>query len=230
MTSVQQFVVIGLQVVVIVGLAHRSLAARACLLTLCLVTNTFAQALQFIHATAFHRWDVWTIKELVLILLAALAVAEVTARVFACLPSAGLRAWGALTLIAVTTGLMVWTAPGVGTGPSSPWLYLTVTQVLPRVALGAGLLCMATIAVMTWYEVPPDRFYRAILFGLAVYLLSYAGPMATSATSEASRFVMYYVTPSVYAAVMAVWAWVVWSREEELSIPRTIAQRVQPWR
>lgn len=211
------------------GLTRRRLAGRARLFTLCLAANTIVQILQLSSPTAFHRWDVWTVKELLLILLAASAVVEVTARVFARLPAAGLRAWGALGLTTITTALLVWTAPGVG-AHGSVWLYVTVTEVLPRAALGSAFLCMTTLAVMAWYDVPPDRFYRAVLFGLAFYLVAYAGPMATSATSEASRLVMYYVVPTAYAIVTAAWAWVVWSREDKLLVPRDVAQQVQPWR
>ncbi len=211
------------------GLARRRLAGRARLFTLCLAANTLTQVLQLCRPAAFHRWDVWTVKELLLILLAASAVVEVTARVFARLPGAGLRAWGALGLTAITTLFLVWTAPGVS-AHRPDWLYVAVTEVLPRVALGSAFLCMATLAVMAWYDVPPDRFYRAVLFGLAFYLAAYAGPMATSATSETSRFVMYYVIPTTYAMVTAAWAWVVWSREDELLVPRDVAQQVQPWR
>ncbi len=229
MVGLLHLTLIVLQLVAIAGLARRGRARRARLFTVCLAVNTATQLLQLGGPTLFHRWDVWAVKELLLILLVAAAVMEITARVFARLPYAGLRARGALAMTTVATVLMVWTAPGMSKD-GVDWLYVAVTEVLPRMALGSALLCMSTLAAMTWYRLAPDRFYRAVLFGLAFYLLAYAGPLATSGTSETSRLVMYHATPTAYVAVMTIWVRLAWTRDDEPCVPRDVACRVQPWR
>ena len=225
--AVGQFIVVGLQLMVLVGLVWHGVVRRAWMLPVYLVVNVAMQVLQAGWPTGFRRWNVWTAKELLVTVLAATVVIEISARVFASLPGAGLRVWAALVSIVAVTVAAVGQAPGLG---EQPWVYVTVTEVLPRTAFGAALLCTATLGVMVWYHVPPDRVYQSTLGGLGLYLVSYAGPMGSAATSEVGRFIMYRVTPVVYVLVLVVWAWAVWSREDTPDVPPSVVRRLQPWR
>lgn len=222
-------IVVG-HVVVLVGLVHRARSRRAWLLPVYIGVTALTEALWLLRSNA-RSWDYWALKELLLTLLMAAVAVEISVRVFAHLPGARRHAWGALVLVLVGTLLAVWQAPGVAGGlVAGTWRYVLVVQVLPRLAIGSVLLCVATLAVMAYYRVPLDPLHRAVLFGLALYLLLYAGPMASAATNEVGRFVMYNVTPVVYLAVLAMWAYVAWKAEPEPPASPDVVRRVQPWR
>lgn len=220
-----------LQVVALGGLVRERRGRRALALPAYLLTATFAQGVRLVWSDLALRWDYWALKELLLRVLMAATVVEIATRVFWQLERARRRAWMLLTLVVAATVLVGWQSvnlPG-GAAPGT-WHHSLVVDVLPRLAIGTILLCLCTLGAMAHYRVPLDPLHRAVLFGVATFLLVYAGPMGSADEHVAGRFVMYYVTPVVYIAVLCVWSWTAWRMEPALDVPRDVVERVQPWR
>jgi hypothetical protein len=227
--------IVAMQVVAIAGLVRRKRTRRVHTLPAYLGAAAFVRMLGLLSRDVAQSWDYWALTELALRLLTAAVVVEIAARVFAQLPRARRRMWAVLVLVVLGTLLAVWRAPGVAGGPGAgTWRFVLVVEVLPRLAFGAALLCVATLALMAWHRVPLDALHRAVLVGLMLFLILYAGPMASADTHALGRFVMYHVTPLAYLGVVAMWAYMAWRREapDEQHPPAApeVVERVQPWR
>lgn len=219
------------QVVVLIGLIRRRRTRAVRLLPVYLSVTAVVHLLRVASPDVARSWDYWALKELLLRLLTAGVVVEISMRVFARLPVARRQAWGALVLVGIGTALAVWRAPGVTGGPApGTWRSVVVLEVLPRLAVGSILLCVATLGAMAAYRVPLDALHRAVLFGLALFLLVYAGPMGSADTHAFGRFVVYYVTPPAYLVMLVVWAVVAWRRESAPDVLPEVLEQVQPWR
>jgi hypothetical protein len=226
---------IALELVTLTGLIRRKRAQRLRLLPPYLGVTAVMSAVPRVWSAVARNWDYWALTELALRLLTVAVVVEIAARVFAQLPRARRRMWAALVLVVLGTLLAVWRAPGVAGGPGAgTWRFVLVVEVLPRLAFGAALLCVATLALMAWHRVPLDALHRAVLVGLMLFLILYAGPMASADTHTLGRFVMYHVTPLAYLGVVAMWAYMAWRREapdeEHPPAAPEVVERVQPWR
>ena len=227
--------IVALQAVTLAGLIRRDRTRRVHLLPVYLGVTTVLSALRLVWLAMARNWDYWAFAELLYRLLTAAVVVEIAARVFAQLPRARRRMWALLVLVVLGTLLAVWRAPGVAGGPGAgTWRFVLVVEVLPRLAFGAALLCVATLALMAWHRVPLDALHRAVLVGLMLFLILYAGPMASADTHALGRFVMYHVTPVAYLAIVAMWAYMAWRREapdeEHPPAAPEVVERVQPWR
>lgn len=226
---------VALQFVTFVGLIRRGRVRRVRLFPAYLVVAAVLNALTLMGCDFTRRWDYWLGAELALTLLGAAVVAEIAARVFAHLPRARRRLWSVLLLVALATLLAVWRAPGVA-GESAPtsWLFTMVVEVLPRLAFGAAVACLATLALMARYRIPLDGVHRGVLVGLMLFLMLYAGPTASADTDAVGRFVMYHVAPVAYLAIVIMWGWMAWRREtpDEQYPPAEaeVVRRLQPWR
>lgn len=226
-----EWAIAPVQVLVIVGLVARRRLRRVWLWPAYLLASSVVRVLQLGWGGAFRTWQAWVSMELPLKLMAVGVVVEITVRVFARLPGAAPWARRALALVALATAASLWTAPGVGDGDaSSSWLYVMVVEILPRLAFGAAALCVATLVVMAAYGVPLDDLHGAVLFGLALYLLLYAGPLGSADTHEPARFVVYYVTPVAYLGILVLWAYAAWRREREPGVSPEVVRRLQPWK
>lgn len=217
-----------LQLIALAGLAVRRKARRAWLFPLFLVAATCVRLLQLLGADRFRGWQAWIWMELLLKSLLVGVVVEITARVFRELPGAAPWAWRGLLLVVLVTGIAVWSAPGVHVPGSDPWVYGMVTQIMPRLAFGFAGMCVTTLLVMAAYGIPLDSLHGSVLFGVALYLALYAGPLGSAAAHPLSRFAIYHVIPFVYLAILVLWAYAAWRREPDCIDPTL--QRLQPWR
>jgi hypothetical protein len=175
------------------------------------------------------RWDFWVLKEALLRALMAVLAVEISVRVFGHLPGARRWAWSAAIAIIVGTGMTIGDAHGVRLGDAYAWPRVIVVDVLPRLAVGAVLLCLSVLLVMARFRVPIDPLHRAVLFGVAAFLVVYAGPLGSAEGHPIGRFVVYHVTPLIYLGVLSVWAWAAWRVEPRVAVGRALLERVQPW-
>ncbi len=219
------------QLAVVVGLVHRRRVMRVVSLPVYLLVATVAQSIRVLRGDVAQSWEYWALKEVLLRLLMVVVMLEIAARVFAHVARG--KRWAAIAVMSVViiTLAAVWQAPGVASDHEvGTWRHTLVVEVLPRLAVGGALLALATVVVMAYYHVPLDPVHRVVLFGLAAFLVCYAGPMASADTHEGGRFVMYYVTPLVYLAVLALWTWTAWRPERAPDAPAKVVEQLHPWR
>lgn len=215
----------------LVGLFWRRRARRLWLLPVHLVLTGTADLLVIVAPNIFRVWHAWAIRELVLHSTTLALVLEVALRVFAALPRASRHARAVLAAVlgatAVALRFVPWHASDLAV---APWIYIVVTEALPRLAYGAVWLCVALIVMMNVYHVPPDPLHRAVLAGVAAYLVVYSVGLGMQRGPHNSVMV-YTVTPLAYTTLLAYWAWAAWRDE---GTPRGAApeavQRLQPWR
>lgn len=215
----------------LVGLFRRRRARRLWVLPVHLVLTGMADLLVICAPNIFRVWPAWAIRELVLHSTTLALVLEVALRVFAALPRASRHARAVLAAVLGATALALVFVPWHGAElAAAPWIYIVVTEALPRLAYGAVWLCVALIVVMNIYHLPPDPLHRAVLAGLAAYLVIYSVGLGMQRGSHNSLMV-YTVTPLAYTALLAYWAWAAWRDETP---PRGGApgavQRLQPWK
>jgi hypothetical protein len=111
-----------------------------------------------------------------------------------------------LALLAVST-----VALGVLTPPSS---YMTVWEWQPSVATAALWLLTATALLVVWYQVPVHDWQRAIMLGLAPYLLVFVTLIGLlQRHGWAARAQIGVADTMAYLALAAFWAWAVWRRD-----------------
>ena len=152
----------------------------------------------------FFTPSFWVLKQGAYDVLKMAIALELAWRAFVAFPGA------ARTARAVIPALL-----GVGTlalallAPTSS--YLTVWDWQPRVATAALWLLTATALMVVWYQVPMHEFQRAIMLGLAPYLLVFVvllgllrqygwGSRVPVATAEALA----------YLTLVVFWSWAAW--------------------
>jgi hypothetical protein len=117
-----------------------------------------------------------------------------------------------LALLAVSTVVL-----GVLTPPSS---YMTLWEWQPGVATAALWLLTATALLVVWYQVPVHDWQRAIMLGLAPYLLVFVTLIGLlQRYGWAARAQVGVADTVAYLALTAFWAWAVWRPD-----PATLAE------
>jgi hypothetical protein len=217
-----------LQVATLLGLVVRQRVRRVVLLPVYLATVTMSEALRLARPELFSDWNLWAARELLVGLLGAGVAVEIATRVFARLPGAAARLRGVRLVILLVTLATLSMIPSLVAKGS--WRFLLVTEILPRLAFGTAALCIATLGTMVFHLVPLDPLHRAVLLGLALYLVLYAGTLGSAATNTWGLFLTYHVTPIVYLAVLALWAHAAWRRESDPPASAAVVKRLQPWR
>ena len=99
-------------------------------------------------------------------------------------------------------------ALGALTPPSS---YMTLWEWQPSVATAALWLLTATALLVVWYQVPVHDWQRAIMLGLAPYLLVFVTLIGLLQRHGWTARAQVGVADTVaYLALTAFWAWAVW--------------------
>ncbi len=85
----------------------------------------------------------------------------------------------------------------------------------PSVATAALWLLTATALLVVWYQIPVHDWQRAIMLGLAPYLLVF---VVAARHAEASRLEVRArgrdrSTQLAYLALVLFWAWAAWRRD-----------------
>lgn len=203
----------ALLVLTLAGLWKRRRMAHLWLLPAHLAGTALAQTLALLLPSVFFEWAAWAWRELLLLSLALGIAAEIAARVFVNLPAARHRARRLLALtLLLPLGLLLlipWHSPHNAT---APWLYIVVTEVLPRLSYGAGFVCLALGWAMTTHRIPFDKLHWSVLIGLGGYLFIYAISLGLQRTGGPA-FLAYVVTPVAYTVMVGWWAWAAWRPE-----------------
>lgn len=214
----------------LVGLWQRRRVRRLWLLPLHLVSTAVAQMLVWTVPQVFFDWTFWAWRELALVGLALGIVAEMAWRVFARLPAGQqrVRRWLGLALL-VPLGLLL-LVPWHMRHAEDTWLYVMVTELLPRLSYGAAWVCLALGFAVVWSRLPFDRLHWAVLAGLAVYLGIYATALGTLPLGPRDAFVDM-LTPVAYTLMLAWWAWAAWRQELPAQGEKDHLRRfLHPWR
>lgn len=186
-------------------------------------TVLVVEALILVWPHRFFVWSVFIAKEIVYGALKLALLLEITALTYQSFPSA--RAAVRRLLLCVMLAILAMLLIGVPAGLDFPDLVREKTR---RLANGTALGFFATWALVLWYRLPLHRLHRAILRGLAPYLLIFAGARSlTLAFGWNVRQAVNLADGTSYAVVLAYWAWEIWRRPpEEPDFLRTL----QPWR
>jgi hypothetical protein len=154
----------------------------------------------------------WVLKQGVYDALKMAVALELAGRAFGAFPGAMRTARVALlALLSVSTVVL-----GALTPPSS---YLTLWEWQPGVATAALWLLTATALLVVFYQVPVHDWQRAIMLGLAVYLLVFVALIGElQRRGWGARAQLGTLDVAAYLALVAFWAWAVWRREPATAV------------
>jgi hypothetical protein len=164
-------------------------------------------ALTSLWPARFLNPSFWVLKQGLYDALKMAVALELAWRAFDAFPGA-MRTVRAvlLALLAVST-----VALGALTPASS---YMTLWEWQPGVATAALWLLTATALLVVWYQVPVHDWQRAIMLGLALYLLVFVTLMGQlQRLGWTARAPIATLDAAAYLALAAFWAWAAWRRE-----------------
>jgi hypothetical protein len=149
----------------------------------------------------------WILKQGVYDALKMAVALELAGRAFGAFPGAMRTARVVLfALLAVSTLVL-----GALTPPSS---YLTLWEWQPGIATAALWLLTATALLVVFYQVPVHDWQRAIMMGLALYLLVFVTLMGElERRGWGARAQLGTLDVVAYLALAVFWAWAVWRRD-----------------
>jgi hypothetical protein len=177
------------------------------------LTVLLANCLVSFWPLRFHTPGSWVVFQGAFDLLKMLLVLELAWRAFAVFPGALRSARLVLfSLLGASTVLIALFTP-----PSS---YATVWNFQSSVVTGTLWLLTATALLVVWYQIPVHDWQRAIMLGLAPYLLVFVASLdilrrhgwAASGTAG-------LLDQLGYLALIVFWAWAAWRRDSAGTIP-----------
>src|SRR5712692_4416963 len=169
----------------------------------------------------FYTLDFWQGKENALNLLRFSMALELAYRTFRAFPGALATLRWVLLLVLVTTLFAVIAVSGGGSDFQS-----FMADLQPRVLNGSIWLFTAIAALILWYRLPVDPFYKAILLSYVPFLLVFTVSMnawaalgAWTATGWQKAWFVTYAYQLAYLALMVHWSYAAWRRVEEPARP-----------
>jgi hypothetical protein len=156
----------------------------------------------------FYNPPFWVLKQGVYDLLKMAVALELAWRAFAAFPGAMRTARAVLLALLATSTLVL----GALNPPSS---YLTLWEWQPGTATAAVWLLTATALLVVWYQVPLHPWPRAIMLGLAPYLLVFVAALdllrrhGWESFSEGAGL----LDSLAYLSLVVFWAWAAWRRD-----------------
>lgn len=162
---------------------------------------------------SFHTPSAWVVIQASFDFLKMLLVLELAWRAFAVFPGALRSARIALSaLLAGTTTLIVLFTP--------PESYNTMWNYQSSVETGTLWLLTATALLVVWYQIPVHDWQRAIMLGLAPYLLVFVLSLdMLRRHGWAAAGPAGLLDQLAYLALTSFWAWAAWRRDSAAVIP-----------
>ncbi len=168
-----------------------------------LVGNTLVS----LWPSRFYTPAFWVAKQGVYDILKAAIALELAWRAFRAFPGA-LRT--ARLVLLVLLGLSTVSLAAV---PSRP-AYAAVWEWQPGVVTAGLWLLTATALMVVWYQVPLTGWQRAIMIGLAVYLLVFVTLLGLLKSRGWGLGPVVAVTETLaYLSLVVFWAWLAWRRD-----------------
>jgi hypothetical protein len=191
----------------------------------------FGNTLMAAAPATFYNWDFWQAKDLAYTTLTLLVALEIAALSFQAFPGAKKRARQiSIVILVATLAAVVWLPEKPSTNAISNNLQvLLYVEVQPRLSHGTAMLFATVWALVLWYVIPLHRWHRAILRGLAPYMLATTIIVRLLATwGSKARLWVGYADSVAYLAVLTYWAWEAW-RDQPPADHLEIRSRLQPW-
>jgi hypothetical protein len=155
----------------------------------------------------FYNASFWVLKQGVYDALKMAIALELGWRALVAFPGA-MRVARRVVLAVLALSTLVLTAL---TPPSS---YLTLWEWQPRIATAGVWFLTATALVVVWYQVPLHPWPRAIMLGLASYLLVFVIALDLLKRHGWAAFQAIGLLDSLaYLALIVFWAWAAWRPE-----------------
>ncbi len=200
-------------VAVLAGLVARGRARLCWSFAAYLVAILVGNSLASLWPARFYTPGFWVLKQAAYDVLKMAVALELAWRAFEKFPGAMRTARGTLlALLAASTLVLAALTP-----PSS---YATLWDWQPSSATAALWLLTATALLVVWYQVPVHDWQRAIMLGLAPYLLVFVtvldllkrhGWPALHATAGV-------VDSVAYLSLLAFWVWAAWRHDPSPSL------------
>lgn len=181
-----------------------------------LITVATAEVLILFWPSVFWTWHFWVGKELLLGLFKLGIGLEIGALAFQRFPGARSVARGMAVLTLAGTALLLLQ----GSGKEMSSLAAVALEAHARLSHATALLLIALGLLVLWYRVPVHRLHRAILRGLATYLLIFSSALRGFVEMLApERRTLWEVLTRLdgiaYVVMLAYWLWEVWRRVPE---------------
>ena len=195
-------------VAVLAGLVARGRARLCWSFAAYLVAILVGNSLASLWPSRFYTPQFWVLKQAVYDALKMAVALELAWRAFEAFPGALRTARRAILALLVASTL----ALALFTPPSS---YATLWDFQPGTVTAALWLLTATALLVVWYQVPVHDWQRAIMLGLAPYLLVFVivldllkrhGWMALHAIAGV-------LDSAAYLSLLVFWAWAAWRRD-----------------
>ena len=204
--AIAHFVKIAL-LALIAGVLIRGRARLCWIFPLYMAASLFGNSLSTFWPDRFLTPAFWVLKQAVYDSLKMLLALELAWRAFGHFPGAMRTARMALLLVLTASTL----ALAVLTPPSS---YYTVWNWQPSVATAALWLLTATALMVVWYQIPVHDWQRAIMLGLAPYLLVFVALMDVLKRYDWKfEHEVVLAEQFAYLALVLFWVHAAWRRD-----------------
>jgi hypothetical protein len=181
-----------------------------------LVAILVGNSLASLWPSRFYTPQFWVLKQAVYDALKVAVALELAWRAFEAFPGALHTARRALLVLLGTSTLVL----GALTPPSS---YATLWDWQPGSATAALWLLTATALLVVWYQVPVHDWQRAIMLGLAPYLLVFVIVLDLLRRRGWTSFqaTAGVVDSLAYLCVLAFWTWAAWRDDPSPPLARS---------
>jgi uncharacterized membrane protein len=191
----------------IAGMAWRGRARLCWSFALYILAALVGNVLASWWPSRFLTPSFWVLKQAVYDALKVAVALELAWRAFSAFPGAAHVARRVmLVLLAVSTLVLALLTPGSS--------FMTFWDWQPRVTTAALWLLTATALMVVWYQVPVDEWQRAIMLGLAPYLLVFVALLSLLRGLGWTRLEPIDALGTLaYLALLLYWTWAAWRRD-----------------
>ena len=202
------YAALALAAAILVGLVYRGRCRLCWSFVAYLAVFLASGALMGLVPDVFYTRQFWLYKEAALHALKFGIALELAWRTFRAFP-------GALSTVRTTVFVVLaLTLGGVLAVPEPREFESIAGEVQPRIVNGTVWLFTSIAAVILWYRVPVNPFYKTLLIGFVPYLVVFTIALQLFATYGFDKLaaVNNYLYPLAYLLVLAYWCAGAWRR------------------